>query len=411
MMPGDSRTVVQPRDFLRTDRSAPTERAAPRSWEQTVEQAGEGVNSAAASAPGQAQGRLGSIVLGGEAAPVGEAVPVEAKIGDVAGRPLLVNEFFEPSAARLRAEAERLDRQAWLLTDRPREGVIGLVPTVRNGLNDALRDELLRAEALSRLEPERQAGLRAAVEALRESVQRQSGGSAAAAEERLLRERGQTLEEYLRDQRESYLVGVGVWSDLIDRVQVTWRDVQQRYAAQPERFNPPPVAVFRRVRMLNSRLAAGEAEAITARLRSGELTFEALAADERNGVNREGGGVEERELNGDPAELRLYGRDEALNEAARALKAGEFAGPLVSGVSTSWLKLDEVVDRRVSLYDAQLVLREEIRSERLRAEQDAFLNRLRSRTRVDDLNQLGQELLEIGEARYFTPAQAGVPGR
>jgi len=315
--------------------------------------------------------------------PVGEVL-VDAKLGDINGRPIYAESFLGPLSGRLSAEAAVRPPAAWaafasrLIQDRMRLMV---------------QDELLRAEALSRLSPEEKQGLRAFVSGLRDTLISQNYGSAALAESTLLEERGLTSSEFMERQESEILVNETLRREISGRVQVSWRDIRQRYERDADRYRPPPLARFRV-------LAVGrdDAEAVSAALDAGE-PFAELAAGPLNRFNRDAGGVVEVELTDDGGAPELFGAD-AINELAVGLPPGAWAGPVEFGSRTYWVFLESVEDRTVELYDAQLEIERAIRSTRENAEIRRLFADLTGGPIERQLVQLHARLLAVAIERY-----------
>lgn len=318
----------------------------------------------------------------------GEPILLDAKIGDLNGRPIYANDFFEPIAARLSAEAQRLPEQQWMRL---------AAQTIDRQLQGQLTDELLRGEALSTLSTEQRQGLRAFLDTIRDNVVSQNLGSQRLAERRLREQTGGSLDDFLREREELELVRLSLLTDVYRRINVSWRDIRQRYEADSDRFNPPPTAVFRliRVRTANAERVSEVAE----RLASGE-PFEAIAESEVNSFNPDGGGAQAATFDeGTFGETAFFG-PEVLNEAAWGLREGEWAGPIEFGSQTGWLLLERIERVSVSLYDAQLTIQDELTLERREEELQRYVERLIERSRVDNLDELRNRLIEIATDRY-----------
>ncbi|MEM9559402.1 MAG: peptidylprolyl isomerase [Planctomycetota bacterium] len=335
------------------------------------------------------QGEPGTSPPGGlPAGAGGEAVLLDAKVGDLNGRPIFANTFFEPIAARLQAEAQRLPPQQWRTL---------AAQTIDRRLRGELTDELLRAEALSALSPAQRQGLRAFLDNIRENVVSENLGSAQLAERRLREQTGGSLEDFLREREEIELVRLSLLTDVYRRINVSWRDIRQRYERDADRFNPPPTAVFRLIRVPTAR---GEAvETINTQLAEG-AAFETIAEGELNTFNPDGGGAQAATFDeGTYGETAFFG-PEVLNEAAWSLGEGEWAGPIEFGSQTAWLLLEKIERVSIALYDAQLAIQEELTTERREEELQRYIERLIERSRVDNVEELRDSLLVIATRRY-----------
>ena len=175
------------------------------------------------------------LVLGGTGAPVEAPQLLDAKVGDINGRPVFVSEFLAPLEGRLRAEADRQSRDEWMRT------AAGMI---QQEMRSLITDELLKAEALSRLTVDQKAGLRRFLDDVRRNLLSQNRGSQQLAEERLRAEQGLSQEEFLRQRENRTLVRFTLQEEIQDRINVSWRDIIQRYARDENKYNPDPTARF-----------------------------------------------------------------------------------------------------------------------------------------------------------------------
>ncbi len=313
---------------------------------------------------------------------------VDAKVGDINGRPIFVSSFFEPIEARLIAEAARLDRNAWRRL--AAEEII--VPR----LDGLIADELLRAEALAALSPAQRQGLRSFLTGFRRDLLSENLGSEQLARRRLEEASGQSLDDTLREKETDTLIRLALAQQINRRINVSWRDIRQRYERDQNVYNPPPTARFRMIRVPTAQ--ADDVARIAGRLAAGE-PFEQVAQDPANGYERAQGGLYERAFTGPFEQAEFFGAA-ALNERARALSPGQSSGAFEVGSSTTWLWLEGIEQTSTSLYDAQLRISQELTLERRRREQEAYLNRLIERARVSNRDEMLMRLLSIAEERY-----------
>ncbi len=314
-------------------------------------------------------------------------VLINAKVGDINGRPIYADEFLEPMADRLRAEAQKRPPAAWRTFARGE---------IHNRIAGVLRDELLRAEAIASLTPEQKQGLRAFLQSFRDVKVRQSGGSSAAAERRSRDETGKTLDQTLKEEEEITLIRLTFIQEINKRVNVSWRDIVLRYEQDDEKYRPPPTARFRLVRVRTDE--AQTVEMIGAAIEGGE-PFEEVASRDENTWNPDEGGLHEAVYEGEYGEAEFFGAS-ILNEQAWTLGQGEWTGPFELGSYTCWLKLEGIEQDSVPLYDAQLGIYTELLAERQDEELRRYIGRLIERARVTDLDGIRERLLEIATERY-----------
>ncbi len=314
-------------------------------------------------------------------------VLVNAKVGDINGRPIYADEFLEPMADRLRAEAAQKSPSEWRTSARM---------NIRRQLELLLSDELMRAEAIASLTPEQKQGLRAFLQGFRDVKVRESRGSSALAERRALEDTGKSLDQTLKEEEEVTLIRLTFAQEINKRVNVSWRDIVLRYEQDDEKYRPPPTARFRLIRV---RTDDAQAVALIGASLEGGDAFESVASRPENTWHSDDGGLHEAVYEGEYTEAEFFGAD-ALNEKARTLHAGEWTGPFELGTSTCWLKLDGIERQEIDLYEAQLGIYEELLAERRSSEWRRYINRLVDRARVTDLDAIQDRLVEIAAQRY-----------
>jgi hypothetical protein len=327
--------------------------------------------------------------------PVEAPMLLDAKVGDINGRPVFASEFFDPIAGRLRAESERLGRDEW---------ISAAARIIRGELRSQITDELLRAEALSKLTPDQKAGLRRFLDDVRSNLISENLGSRALAEQRLRAEQGMTEEEYLRQREDRTLVRFTIQEEISNRVNVSWRDIVQRYRRDQARYNPEPTARFWILRVTADDASA--VDAVRRQLEAG-VPFPEIAAGPMNTWTVDEDGLKIAPFTPPREEARFFAPDE-LNTPARTMQTGSVAGPIAFGTSLIWLHLEGVEQGAVPLYEAQLPIASQIRSERINAELDRYIDRLLGRASVTDVDRMGLRLLSIATDRYAPPP--GPPG-
>lgn len=348
------------------------------------------------------QGRVGSPETGAAGTPVGGPVLVDAKIGEVNGKPIFASTFFdvgsptqEPLGRRLAARAKEAGRQAW---------VEFAAREIVNRLDEIIRPELLRAEALSNLPVEKQQGLFAWVQNLQEEARRQSGGSQEAFK-RKLAEEDLTPEQMLRMRQESALIYLELQQKVERRLNVTARDISQAYNGRFfDRYHHPPRYQFR---LIMTPKDATEDVARVEQALAGGTPFEDVATLKANRYKRDDdpakAGLEVREI----ADARAMGElfaSPVLNNAAGALIPGATSPRLDVGMSWAWLHLSGIIDPPDE-YAAQLPIEDELLRERRRVAEARYLERLAGRASVTSIPQMREQLLKIAMERYL-PATA-----
>jgi hypothetical protein len=420
-------TVLRSSDFVVDPTTTPTQAAAA----PPVESPGGGVAEGEVEAPAVSVGNVGvepppaapaigasdgafnvSATAGGpdlsgpEPGSTGGPVLVEAKVGEINGRPVRVQDVFEVVGGRLDAAARtrRISEQDWaLLRQRPQDREISrqewLAMTERLFslyLQQIMEDELLEAEARASLKPEQQMGLRYLVQEFGEQQRREAGGSQAALSRRLS-ERGRTLEQAKREREMILLIQYQLEEKI--RVRVSWKDVRLWYERNFEVFNPPATATFRMIQV-----RADDAEAVArveAALASG-AGFEEVASGGDNFFERDKGGMwGEKQFTGEYAQAELF--SEPLNTVARSLEPRKWAGPVDFGGARTWLYLEGVKQdsQPLSDRDVQLRIANELNRSAFQREQERYIERLKTRASFSDLNEMTRRLTEIAARRYW----------
>ncbi len=388
-----SRTVLTPADFSREGVPVPT--------------APEGPDPLLASATitgpiGAGQGMFDVVATPGEpalstdAAPVSGPMLIDAKIGDVNGKPVFASAFFDrgtstspPLGPRLAAEARNRTRREWTVFARDQ---------ISQTLQGFVVDELLEAEARSKLTDEQRQGLRFFVDTLQRDLVSANRGSRTAAEESL---GGRTVNDFKREREQELLIRREL-ATLDQRTIVSPRDIENAWERQQDLYNPPPNATFR---LISVDAADEEAvQRISEMLRSG-TPFEQVANDPANDllVIPELG-VQERTFRGAFSEAKFFDI-EPLQAAARTLTRGAWTGPVrvERGQSASlyWIYLQDVRAEERSLADTQLVIYNDLQQRRFRRERELYINRLAERASFTSVDEMTARLMAIAEARYM----------
>ena len=347
--------------------------------------ASEGVINVAASAgPPKATGPV---------SPSGAPLLVDAKIGDINGKPVYASkflstrtEFFRAKAEELRQKGGRDWRQQWRTQARDH---------IRTGLETMIEQELLRAEAVASLTPEQRYGLFRLLDRVSDDLASKNRGSITAAAQSL---GDQSVQDYVQEAEVTQLIGFQLQKSVHNRVNISWRDIKQWYETHPELYNKPPKARFRLVQISNRNTQA--IEEFSSALEAGNVSFEELAKRPYNANSPQTGGLEEKVITGERASMEFYGNAE-LNKAAQSVEPGRTAGPIVYGSYTAWLHLERIVDESKSLYDEQILIEAGLKALKTQAERQKYIARLRSKATVTSTEEMTARLLAIAEDRYL----------
>lgn len=348
--------------------------------------------------PLETTGHAGAPVIDDSAATDANAAVYDAKIGDINGRPIIASRFLRELMPRLRAEAAKLapeDRDTWR-----REAY----PIIERKLDGMIRDEVLYREGRARIPEITPQGLSMFVERIRENIIRNEAGSYTKAEQRILEEENQTMDEFLASIEKQVVIKEILNIAAEDYAPVSWLDIQNEYQRRYEFFNPNPHAFFRIITTRD----AETAETVRERLEAGE-PFEDIASDasvntyavERGGLFKEEG----MEFTGELADAELIAIED-LNNALVALETGQWAGPIErSGGRQSFVYLERIVQESFSLEDenVQLSIEQYLKQKRSNEALDNFVNRLKERANLgpDRVGQMVIELLRVAETRIY----------
>ncbi len=313
---------------------------------------------------------------------------LDAKIGDISGHPIYVSSFFDPIEDRLVALGQRADLNTW------RSQAIEIV---KGRLDGIIYDELLRAETIAALTPQQRVGLQSFLKDFRSNILSNNLGSAQLADRRIQAEQGVSLDEALRQKELDTLVGLTLYQEINRGINISWRDIKQRYEQDINRFQPPPTVVLQAIRVLEPE---GElVDSITSRLNAGE-SFPDIAASDINTFFTDTQGKIEKILEDDFDKTSFFFQLKALNETVWTLSEGEWAGPVRVGNGNYWVLYAERKQETVSLYEAQIQLLRELTQERRETERAKYLEELIERARVSSRNEILLRLLYIAEQQY-----------
>jgi hypothetical protein len=312
---------------------------------------------------------------------------VDAKVGDINGHPIYVSSFFQPIEDRLIAIGMDMELGRW----RQQAGDI-----INSRLNGIIYDELLRAETIAALTPQQRVGLQSFLKDFRSNVLSNNLGSAQLANRRYIEEQGITLDEALRQQELDTLVGLTLYQEINRRINISWRDIKQRYERDIDKYQPSPTVTLQVIRVLEPE---GElVDSITAQLNAGE-EFSEIAASKTNTFNRDTQGILETQLDGEFNETAFFQID-VLNEAVYSLSLGEWTGPVSLGNANFWILYADHAQESKTLYESQLEIHRELTQERRAQERESYLRDLIERARVSSAEEILYRLLYIAEKQY-----------
>jgi hypothetical protein len=318
----------------------------------------------------------------------GTRVIVDSLVGQVNGRPIYADTFFEPIQDQLRAIARRGTQ---------REIIEQATEVVTQHLAQIVRNELFLADARALLTPQQQQGLIAWMRMMREQEILAGGGTATSAARRLQEQHGMTMEEYLEARRDIALLQKLKEDRISPRVIVSWRDIEREYKRRFHEFNPPARMKVSRIRLSTDR-DAELIETATEKLDDG-VPFAEVASEV--GMLDDGAWqvfqIGEEGVDG----LQL---SEAIKSQLRNLQVGQTSEPFEVGSSTWWIHLAEI-DQPAgqSLYDpeVQRMLHETIWQRRFNEELNRYMESLFAEGVQQELDRMRDRLLLIAFERYW----------
>lgn len=385
---GGPRQAVTASDF--SDGTVTRERAAPASPPiVSREDAGAGLGSGRASG-GEVAART-TIARPVVARAPGEEQRflVDEMVGQVNGKPIYADEFFQDMDARLRAEAQRLPLGEWvkMVTD-----------NVAGKLRTETQDELLLSEFQSSLTPEQRIGVLAFVEDLRKNIQRDYGGSTELANQRLQEEEGVTLREKVEREAERQFIIAQLRETIAKRVQVSSKDIERYYYQHIDEYQPAPEAVFRVIRVPLS--SAGRIDSVETCLARGQSPAE--VAREYSDWAPEEGNVHTVTLESRDLSLATIWGPEPLNEASKRLEPGQVTERIDFASRAWWVYLEEIKSPPgKSLYDVQLEIEQVVRGERIKEQEGRYWESLLQRSNMTEFDEMVRRLVAYAAERYY----------
>lgn len=392
--------------------SAGTRTAAPRA-KVSVPEAREGVKeisveTSAPSKPGQFPAAI----------PTEMTTLVDAKIGEINGRPIRVGEMFDAVGDRLSATARtrRFSVSDWMqaginpganpdrdVTERDWRIFAGAL--FARQLNLMLQDEVLTAEARAALKPAQKQGIAYFIREQTENERRRQGGSRAELE-RSLREKNQNEQRFAKTIETRVLIEVQIEEKFRSRLKTSWKDVRLYYELNPQIYRPPLKARFRQIQVSADKAEA--VEKVKSELSAGK-PFEQVAALAENEYDRAHGGLApDREFKGEYSQGEFFASP-AWNAAARQLKPAEFTREPIEGTDSigkktvNWLYLESIIDSSRSLSDpeVQLSIARRLDQEALDAAINGYISKLKERASFTDIETMASLLVEIAAQRYW----------
>lgn len=318
----------------------------------------------------------------------GQAWPVDALVGQINGRPLFADQFFEPIADQLVAMAALPDRAV---------GREQFLRAVRGQFKATVDSELIVAEAESQLSAEQQQGLLAWLRSMQEATIAERGGTRSSAEASLEAERTQTMDDFLQERRDVALYGRLVNQRVEPRAIVSWREVLQAYDRDFKVYNPPAQIRVGLIRF-DSTTEAAKVERMKALVAEGKTfaelakEFEVAEAGLWKVFEMPAAGVEGLELS------------DAIRARLKDLEIGRASEPLQARGFTNWyavISIDKPASRSVYDRELQIEITERLKNVRRTIERQRYIETLRSRWVTDDISEMEERLIAFALERYW----------
>ncbi len=324
----------------------------------------------------------------------GREIVLDSLVGQINGRPVFADAFFQPIDAKLRLAAEQSSRLQFLVI---------LEQEIALHLRDILESELILAQAQLQLTEQQQQGLFAFLAQQEEQfVLETGGGSSEEARRRLFEERGISMEDLMEEERQRALIQLILQQEISPRIDISWRDIERDYQEQFEKYNPPGQARIAKI-WIDSTQHADLVQQITDRLARNEPfmtvweTMDAVYRDDNTYTVPTGGLGEITDL------IQLY------REQLAPLQPGETSPPfeheLTSGSQRQvWLHVVEITQAPGrSIYDenVQLELRTQIYQRRFAEERMRYMEEQLGEEVIKDIADMAVRLAVVGEARYL----------
>lgn len=337
--------------------------------------------------------------LESSARPASSAVVLDARVGQVNGRPIFASEILEPLDGRLRRlGTETRTKDVWVRT---------ASRSIYDELLRRVRDELILAEARANLTTDQRRGLLFFLNDIQENLVRANRGSAVAADEALRQSTSRSLAQEAQDRLDRELIANELRTRVVPRVVVPWRDVKQEYESNFLKYNPPPIA---RLRLITADAADPAARGqIESALASG-TPFAQVATLPANNFKRREAGDYPQEIAGALADTKLSEIAE-IDKAMRGLSVGQTVGPVEysGGSRLAWVHLESIEQQPgKTLYEAQFEIEAGLREDRFRQEEMRYFDNLLKRGNMSKFEDMMTQLIQIAQERYL-PAKLSGP--
>lgn len=324
--------------------------------------------------------------------PPGRPVVVDVKVGQINGEPIYAGEYLARMEARLRADARRMERDAWLRMT---------AELIADDLRSYIQDRLLSAEFRQSLPAEQRQGLRFFLEQLRDQQRLMAGGSAQQANQTLLDTEGMTLDEKVRAAAELEFRRAQLHREIISKVHISRRDIEQFYRQNIDEYAPPPVARFRAI-VVDAR-DTDTLHSVEEALRRGENAAALAGQYSLLGGERS---LLERPVSREGFSTTTFFEDPDVNKAARSLEVGGCSERVTVRGRVWWLCLEEIEEiEPTPLYKVQGEIESILQNRQLNERMIAYFAELEAKSNLTDRTEMVTRLVTFALERFYLPEQ------
>ncbi len=324
--------------------------------------------------------------------PLGRPVVVDVKVGQINGEPIYAGEYLAQMEERLRADARRMERDAWLRMT---------AELIADDLRSYIQDRLLSAEFRQSLPAEQRQGLRFFLEQLRDQQRLMAGGSAQQANQTLLDTEGMTLDEKVRAAAELEFRRAQLHREIISKVHISRRDIEQFYRQNIDEYAPPPVARFRAI-VVDAR-DTDTLNAVEEALGRGE---DAAALAGQYSLLGEERSLLERPVSRDGFSTTTFFEDPDVNSAAQSLAPGECSERVLVRGRVWWLCLEEMKEiEPTPLYKVQGDIERILQNRQINDRMATYFAELEAKSNLTDRTEMATRLVTFALERFYLPEQ------
>ncbi|MDP6693848.1 MAG: hypothetical protein QF444_05920, partial [Phycisphaerales bacterium] len=303
------------------------------------------------------------------------------------GKPIFAQDILEPIEDQLQIAGNELNQSSF------KEVALGLVS---GQLEDVLINELILSEAKAGMSVEREQGLFAALQQMKEHLASKQGGSQRALAQQIMTEQEKTIEEFLDSEQQQVLVRNYIIDKISSRIQVTWRDVERAWERYGSNFETKGSVTIGRIR-----IPAEDEELLVSVNESFDqgISFEVVATD--LGL-ADGGSWDSFELGEDG----IAGTDlgDEIASLIATLDIGEVGGPILIGSNQYWFSIiDLQLPVKGSIWDplTQMQIRGSLVQIEQKLEHDRHLESILADGSFDELEAMVRHVTRVAMSRYM----------